>query len=261
MFLLQDISNVGLRNMATDEALLDFVRLHNVPVLRFYTWSEPTLSLGYFQRYDDRQSHAASRDINVVRRLSGGGAIIHDRELTYSLAIPPGHRFAERQRLELYDVVHRRAIDILRDWGFTARLASEIPGLADKETRKDVFLCFQRFAPGDLIVQTTDGSWVKILGSAQYRDRHGAVLQHGSLIWNRSDAAPELPGLNDLGSPHKAPTDSLRHERFQNAFIPKILVDFDEPGEAFPEEKRKEMFGDIEIIEKKRYAGAWVGKK
>ncbi len=59
--------------------------------LRFYQWNQPTLSLGYFQSYEDRGRHAASQECTVVRRQTGGGAILHDRELTYSLILPATH--------------------------------------------------------------------------------------------------------------------------------------------------------------------------
>ncbi len=193
----------GIDNMALDEAMLEAARRINAPIFRFYQWSEPTLSLGYFQRHRDRNQHPASLDCSVVRRLSGGGAIVHDRELTYCLAIPPGHVLAKEPRLKLYETVHRAAIKVLSDWGIAAALAgdrqngvSSKPG-SDKPD-KDVFLCFQRIAPGDVIVETGQNGVTKILGSAQYRDKGGAVLQHGSLLWEKSTAAPELPGLYEI---------------------------------------------------------------
>ena len=76
--------------MAVDEALLETAASLGVPTLRFYQWQEPTMSLGYFQEYADRLRHAASAGCPTVRRASGGGAIMHDRELTYSLAVPEG---------------------------------------------------------------------------------------------------------------------------------------------------------------------------
>ena len=74
--------------MAVDETLLFDAAENGTATLRFYSWDEPTLSLGYFQRYADREQHTASRTCAVVRRQTGGGAILHDRELTYSLALP-----------------------------------------------------------------------------------------------------------------------------------------------------------------------------
>src|SRR5687767_13677741 len=85
--LLIDPPASGAWNMAVDEALLASAAA-GVATLRFYTWSQPTLSLGYFQHAHQRDAHAASRSCPLVRRASGGGAILHDRELTYSLAVP-----------------------------------------------------------------------------------------------------------------------------------------------------------------------------
>src|SRR6476660_1233785 len=98
--------------MAVDEVLLIDTAEHNTATLRFYSWSEPTLSLGYFQRYADRQYHAASSACAVVRRQTGGGAILHDRELTYSLALPASHPLA-KQNEKLYQIVHEAFVEIL----------------------------------------------------------------------------------------------------------------------------------------------------
>ena len=84
----------GAWNMALDEALLESAGDDPMATLRFYRWSEPTLSLGYFQRSAERAAHIASRDCPLVRRASGGGAILHDAELTYSLTIPTTDRWS-----------------------------------------------------------------------------------------------------------------------------------------------------------------------
>ena len=161
-----------------------------VACLRFYRWSEPTLSLGYFQTYADRQEHPPSLPCAAVRRLTGGGAILHDAELTYSIVLPGSHPLAAR-RDELYQAVHGCLIEALG--GSASR-----PGCARRPTRsttgREPFLCFQRRSPGDVLIGRT-----KICGSAQRR-RNGAVLQHGSLLWRASPAAPELPGVADIAA-------------------------------------------------------------
>jgi len=86
--LLIDPPCRGAWNMGVDEALLESAARNGCVTLRFYEWSPATLSLGYFQTTADRQQHAPSRDCATVRRFSGGGAILHDHELTYSLAVP-----------------------------------------------------------------------------------------------------------------------------------------------------------------------------
>jgi lipoate-protein ligase A len=213
--LIIDPPSSGTCNMAVDEVLLIDSAEHNTATLRFYSWNEPTLSLGYFQRYADREHHAASRACAIVRRQTGGGAILHDRELTYSLALPASHPFA-KQNEKLYQIVHEVFVEILSpksqlpDSIGPLRIRGE--GIKTQPT-DEPFLCFQRRSPGDVICVVADApkiavtlsqiaaapSACKILGSAQRR-YHGAVLQHGSLLLNRSPVAPELQGWNDLAN-------------------------------------------------------------
>jgi lipoate-protein ligase A len=189
----------GAWNMAVDEALLEAAAAEGQCTLRFYQWAEPTLSLGYFQAYEDRQQHEASRRSAVVRRTSGGGAIMHDIDVTYSLAVPERHPLAAG-RLWTYQAVHNALIEVLAGLEIEASLFMPVShggpcnGLcnAPLEATKEPFLCFQRRATGDVLVRGE-----KVAGSAQRRCR-GAVLQHGSVLLARSAAAPELTGLKEL---------------------------------------------------------------
>ncbi len=189
----------GSWNMALDEALLHRAAAGASPVLRFYEWQEPTLSLGYFQRYADRACHLPSAGCAVVRRATGGGAILHDRELTYSCVLPPGHPLGGRAT-DLYHAIHKSIVAVLAEFGLTAGLVEcarqslATAGCGTRNQDTEPFLCFARRTPGDVLL---DG-W-KIAGSAQRRHR-GAVLQHGSILFERSPFAPELPGLHDLTS-------------------------------------------------------------
>ncbi len=90
--LLTDPPATGAWNMAVDEALLDGVAAGIAPpTLRFYQWAPPCLSLGYFQPFDVVDVAGCLRlGVDVVRRPTGGRAILHDRELTYSVALPRG---------------------------------------------------------------------------------------------------------------------------------------------------------------------------
>ncbi len=180
----------GAWNMAMDEVLLDWAAGTGRCCWRFYRWKEPTLSLGYFQPYEDRFRHTASSACPVVRRATGGGAIVHHVELTYSLVVGAEHRLA-RRRQALYETIHATLIDTMAAWGIRAELC----GPQDRpDPRRQPFLCFQRRSVGDVLVGST-----KVAGSAQRRSS-GAVLQHGSVLLGRSDAAPELDGLADLTS-------------------------------------------------------------
>ena len=127
--LLLDPPASGALNMAIDEALLAAAATSGQSTLRFYRWAEPTLSLGYFQPYADRWGHAASSESAAVRRSSGGGAILHDIELTYSIAVPNSHPLAH-DCLGLYRAVHASLIAALAQWGVGAIMIdqSQHPG-------------------------------------------------------------------------------------------------------------------------------------
>jgi lipoate-protein ligase A len=161
----------GAWNMAVDEALLDQAAGEGLASLRFYRWSEPTLSLGYFQAYDERDQHAPSRNAAVVRRLSGGGALIHDRELTYSLCLPASHPLA-REAVTLYELVHEALIEIFAERGIAASLHGDPATAPPGEQPHEPFLCFARRTFADVVVAAPSVGAAppsKIVGSAQRR--------------------------------------------------------------------------------------------
>lgn len=189
--------------MAVDEALLADAATNQTACLRFYEWNQPTLSLGYFQKYADRLLHEASQSITVVRRQSGGGAILHHRELTYSVSLPKTHSLADDAQ-SLYNAVHNVIVEVVLDYLFDKGPEFQIHLVAaqpDFDNNDHRFLCFERRSPGDIVHSASKTSVFaadhKIVGSAQRRSR-GAVLQHGSILLSRSEFAPELAGLNDL---------------------------------------------------------------
>jgi len=178
----------GAWQMATDEVLLETAAEQGLATLRFYGWSEATLSLGYFQSFEARRKHIPSRDCPIVRRQTGGGAIVHDAELTYSLALPIAHPLA-MDAMHLYHAAHKGLIAVLAKLGVHASLCVDE---ADLKPADQPFLCFQRRARGDVLLGSA-----KICGSAQRR-RKGAIVQHGSLLLAASPHAPELPGIRQL---------------------------------------------------------------
>lgn len=211
--LILDPPGAGAWNMAVDEALLESDERDGDWTLRFYGWSAPTLSLGYFQSLESRQRHPASRRCPLVRRQSGGGAIVHDIELTYALIAPSRHALA-RDSQRLYRGVHAAFVRALASVGVTARMHDASPQAAAPPPATEPFLCFERRSVGDLLIGPA-----KIGGSAQRR-RSGAVLQHGSLLLSRSDAAPELPGIEDL-TPHRRSWEEWR-ELFCEALLSSL---------------------------------------
>ncbi|HIQ23119.1 MAG TPA: lipoate--protein ligase family protein [Planctomycetes bacterium] len=189
--LIIDPAASGAWNMAVDEVLFDWTGQTGRACLRFYRWDQPTLSLGYFQTYELRRGHQPSAGCPVVRRLTGGGAILHDRELTYSLALPSTHPLAKK-RLALYEAVHQTLAEVLAEWRVEASLH---PAGDPCPAGAQPFLCFHRRSPGDVVA-----GGVKVAGSAQRRSAT-AVLQHGSVLLDRSRCAPDVPGLADLAGP------------------------------------------------------------
>lgn len=189
--MLIDPAVSGAANMAFDEALLEAAAAGSAPTLRIYRWDEPTLSLGYFQSHHARREHPPSAGCPLVRRLSGGGAIVHDRELTYSLTLPRQQPWSARTE-SLYEAVHLALIAALKQMNVAARLCGD--DACAKPGAPQPLLCFQRRAPGDVLVEGA-----KVAGSAQRR-RAGAVLQHGSVLLAASSAAPELPGVGQFSA-------------------------------------------------------------
>lgn len=176
----------GAWNMAVDEALLESAAESGLCTVRVYRWSEPTLSLGYFQSADSVRADPTLGSLPAVRRLSGGGAILHHHELTYSCVVPSAQRVVSTPP-ELYALVHGAIVEILRRRGFPVQFRGDIENSASEP-----FLCFGRGDRNDLLLHGQ-----KILGSAQRR-RRGTILQHGSLILRRSAFAPQFAGLCDL---------------------------------------------------------------
>ena len=186
--------------MAMDAALLSLAVQSSHSVVRIYRWLAPTVSLGYFQANASPATNPFPQ-LTTVRRLSGGGAILHDHEWTYSCVLPPSHP-ARHDPSKLYTIVHSALIQLLADCYAPCRLRSSaetpIPHAPSTHTNStspdpEHFLCFLRGNPNDIV----HANGPKIVGSAQRR-RLGAILQHGSILMQASSLTPELPGILDL---------------------------------------------------------------
>ncbi|WP_437192879.1 lipoate--protein ligase family protein [Planctomicrobium sp. SH527] len=182
--LLIDQPMSGAFNMAVDEHLLN-AGLQGTAALRLYEWDAPTVSLGHFQAAQGQFVPPRFADLAVVKRLSGGGAILHHAELTYSCVLPTWHPVT-RDPGQLYDLIHEVIIEVLTQHGVTCRMRG------DEAFPDQSFLCFSRGDSRDIVM----GSH-KIVGSAQRR-RQGVVLQHGSILLRQSEFAPEFPGVYEL---------------------------------------------------------------
>lgn len=172
-------------NMARDEALL----LGETAALRLYAWSPHSVSLGYFQARDDFSD--LPRDVPVVRRLTGGGAIFHGDEITYALALPTGALPADVEAS--YALLHDAVVAALADVGVAATRLRQ--GTAPGARAKSRW-CF--FEPGRHDIVDEQGR--KLVGSAQRRastTRGPRVLHHGSIVVRRPSTTPFVAAVED----------------------------------------------------------------
>ena len=165
----------GAWNMAVDEALLEGMNAENaLPALRLYAWSPPCLSLGYAQPAGDvDQAALRQRGWEMVRRPTGGRAILHTDELTYAVIGPHNEPRLAGSVLESYQRLSRALLDALHRLQVPAH--SQAQALIPPGSDPKGAVCFE--VPSNYEI-TVDGK--KLIGSAQARRRDG-VLQHGSL--------------------------------------------------------------------------------
>ena len=168
----------GAANMALDETLL-LSRLAGAapPTLRFFAWDPPTLSLGYGQRLDERVdlAAAAAMGLGVVRRPTGGSAILHegpDLELTYSVTAAAGDFEGADDLLATYRWIGRALEAGLQALGAAVEMVSVQPS----DPRSMPAFCFARTGSYEL-----EAGARKVVGSAQRRQGMG-FLQHGAVM-------------------------------------------------------------------------------
>lgn len=150
-------------NMAFDQALLESAPTRDCPLLRFYAWSSPAASFGYFQRPHQVQHLTPLRPL--IRRPTGGGLVPHDHDWTYSLCFPPTHPWYSLRATQSYLRVHAWIQEALRRFQIHTTLAPEP----------------QRDAPGQCFVGAERNDLLrhgrKIAGAAQRRNRSGLLIQ------------------------------------------------------------------------------------
>jgi lipoate-protein ligase A len=187
--LIKDSYHIGFMNMAIDEAIMIAHREGLVPpTIRFYQWSPAAVSLGYFQDLQKEIDVDVCKNlgIDIVRRPTGGKAVLHDKELTYSFIIRENHPLVNDSILETYKKISGGIIRGLSYLGIKAELVPLREKLKSapsgneaksKISHSDIkSICFS--VPSQYEVQV-EGK--KIVGSAQVRKRE-IVLQHGSLL-------------------------------------------------------------------------------
>ncbi len=226
--------------MATDEVLVKTAATAGIATLRFYGWSQPTLSLGYFQSEKLRLADPLLAPLPFVRRPSGGETLVHHHELTYALALPAG-RWQKGEPWNLR--MHKIIVAALATLGVVSRLHESGAAIADTSP-----LCFRHFTEGDVMVA---GS--KVVGSAQRKHR-GTILQHGGILLARSSHTPSLPGIAELTGIAVAPAQLVA--QVQAAFIA-------DAGVRLAEQllKANERDGLGELRSEKYASAAWNCKR
>ncbi|MDC3418634.1 lipoate--protein ligase family protein [Aquibacillus salsiterrae] len=161
-------------NMALDETLLHWHSQGKIPpVIRFYGWEPAGLSLGYFQKVKGKIDVDAAHKYGaqLVRRLTGGRAVLHDQELTYSVLVSEKHPNMPKTVKDAYLVISKGLLEGFKQLGLQAEFA--IP--EGKLQTTDSAVCFEEPSWYELIVEGK-----KAAGSAQTRQK-GVILQHGSI--------------------------------------------------------------------------------
>lgn len=171
--LLVDDPQDGAWNMAVDEAILHQRRTGaSLSTLRIYSWQRRTISLGYFQRIDQPLADLCGQDsIDLIRRPTGGGFVLHDQEITFSLIFSRQDLREQRQAVEYFRVIATCIQKALLALGVQVSLAETVYSGKDNH-----FFCFNNPTKYDLLV-----AGKKVCGSAQRRYRD-IILQQGSLI-------------------------------------------------------------------------------
>jgi lipoate-protein ligase A len=218
-------------NMALDEALLEWHGDGKIPpVVRFYEWNPPTLSIGYFQKAEKEINFTALKKMGIgfVRRPTGGRAVLHEHELTYSVIVAESHPSMPVSVTEAYRVISGGILKGFHKLGLNASFA--VPETAaEKESLRNPrsAVCFDAPSWYELVVEGK-----KVAGSAQTRQKN-VILQHGSILLDLDE--------EKLFSLFQYPSERMK-ERMKRSFrdkavaindISKRRIDISEAKEAF----------------------------
>jgi len=164
----------GFYNMAKDQTLLDFYFQRKTPTLRVYFWSQPFISLGYSQKVNETLDfkECAKRKVNFVRRITGGKAILHHQELTYSLVCDSNDLGLSKEVKSSYKILNSFIINFYKELGLKAYFAQDVLSSGLARVSNFCYSCCEHF---DILVEGK-----KIGGNAQRRSK-SIIFQHGSI--------------------------------------------------------------------------------
>jgi lipoate-protein ligase A len=246
----------GAHNMARDVAILEAVSEgDSQPTLRLYGWDPPCLTLGRHQGPDAADfDFCLAEGIDIVRRPTGGRALLHDLELTYAVAAPLGTGTLPRGLQEAYRLICGALVQAMRTLGVRAELTGgdvnlQLPG------PRSTIPCFESPAGGEVVVRGR-----KLIGSAM-RAHSGSILQHGAIVldWDGGLQAGSM-GLSDdstlranvttvaaeLG---RTATRSEIEPVVVQAFADQFSIDLTVSGVSSPEAEREDQLAAGNILQ------------
>ena len=205
-----DTEHPPQENMDIDVVLLKQATfLDGKPLIRFYGWDRPAVSIGYVQKEEivlDRDKYT------VVKRPTGGGVVYHDRDFTYTVVVPAEHWIAKLDRVESYRVIHKAIVRSFATFGLKGILVDAEQPKADRATMQ----CFTTPTKYDILCELRNGKTAKFAGSAQRRTRNG-ILHQGSIVLNATNG-----NRNKLAVSLKKAFEEEFEMIFKN-FSPKII--------------------------------------
>jgi lipoate---protein ligase len=216
--ILETGYNSGPWNMALDEVLM-YCANYDIPILRLYGWQPPAVSIGYFQSMDEEVDVKKCKQmgIDVVRRITGGGAVLHESELTYSFIT----KIYPKNIIESYDLICDPVVMCINKLGFNAK-----------------------FAPlNDIIIDNK-----KVSGNAQTRKKN-ILLQHGTILLDVN--------VEKMFSVLKIPSEKIKDKMINdvNARVMGLNRTFEQVAynlkESFSEKFGAEIIADNLTMEEK----------
>lgn len=234
MFILQEewgFLDTGYQdaatNMALDESLLNWHRRGEIPpTLRFYGWTKPSLSVGRFQQVESQINFDSVEryECDFVRRLTGGSAVLHDDELTYSIVVTEKHPNIPKTVREAYYILTKGIMEGYRNLGIKAEYAYPTKRITKKDRSS---VCFEQVTYYEMVIEGK-----KLSGNAQTR-KDGVLLQHGSIPMSINEQM-----LFDL---FLFPSEEVRKQQ-QAAFSTKAIAINDITNEQHTYEQLAEAF-------------------
>ena len=231
----------GYTNMAIDEAMFTLCAANCIPpTLRLYEWEPPAISVGYFQSpLNPPLVRGGVGRIDIVRRLTGGGAILHDKELTFCLVTILKDSIIPEDVSASYNTICGAVINGLQSLGIDTRIRgngnaavpragakADLPQQKSSPLVPQPFFCFARPSKYDIIFEGK-----KLVGSAQRR-KHGIFLHHGSILMDEQNLDGSI-SINSIAG-RKVGLEELSRN-IARGFEEELPVDL-VPGELTEEE-------------------------